>query len=45
MTPGFKYAEYNNLKAFEDAITDKTIAIMIDLYKVRAVFTQLLRNL
>ena len=30
MTPGFKYAEYNNLKAFEDAITDKTIAIMIE---------------
>ncbi|MGN0538214.1 MAG: aspartate aminotransferase family protein [Acutalibacteraceae bacterium] len=30
MTPGFKYAEYNNLKAFEDAITDNTIAIMIE---------------
>lgn len=30
MTPGFKYAEYNNLKAFEEAITDNTIAIMIE---------------
>lgn len=30
MTPGFKYAEFNNLKSFEDAITDNTIAIMIE---------------
>lgn len=30
MTPGFKYAEYNNLKSFEEAVTDKTIAIMIE---------------
>lgn len=30
MTPGFKYAEYNNLKAFEDAITENTIAIMVE---------------
>lgn len=30
MTPGFKYAEFNNLKSFEDAITDKTIAIMVE---------------
>ena len=30
LTPGFKYAEYNNLKAFEDAVSDKTIEIMIE---------------
>ena len=30
MTPGFKYAEYNNLKAFEDAVTENTIAIMVE---------------
>lgn len=30
MLEGFTYAEFNNLKAFEDAITDKTIAIMVE---------------
>ena len=30
MTPGFKYAEFNNLKSFEDAITENTIAIMFE---------------
>lgn len=30
MTPGFKYAEFNSLKSFEERITDKTIAIMIE---------------
>ncbi|SCP96396.1 aspartate aminotransferase family protein [Anaerobium acetethylicum] len=30
MTPGFRYAEFNNLKSFEDAVTDQTIGIMIE---------------
>lgn len=30
MTPGFRYAEFNNLQAFQDTITDKTIAIMVE---------------
>jgi acetylornithine/N-succinyldiaminopimelate aminotransferase len=30
MTPGFTYAEYNNLQAFKDACTENTIAIMIE---------------
>ncbi|MEE8717405.1 MAG: acetylornithine/succinylornithine family transaminase [Coriobacteriales bacterium] len=30
MTPGFKYAEFNNLKAFEDAIDENTCAIMVE---------------
>ncbi len=30
MTPGFKYAEFNNLQSFQDAITDNTIAIMVE---------------
>ncbi len=30
MTPGFKYADFNDLKSFEDAVTDKTIAIMVE---------------
>lgn len=30
MTPGFTYAEYNNLKSFQDACTENTIAIMIE---------------
>lgn len=30
MTPGFKYAEFNNLKSFEDAVTENTIAIMFE---------------
>ncbi|MFA6814719.1 MAG: aspartate aminotransferase family protein [Lentisphaeria bacterium] len=28
--PGFVFAEYNNVKAFEEAITDKTAAILIE---------------
>lgn len=30
MTPGFTYAEYNNLDAFKSACTENTIAIMIE---------------
>ncbi len=30
MTPGFTYAEYNNLEAFKNACTENTIAIMIE---------------
>ncbi len=30
MLEGFTYVEYNNLKAFEDAVTDQTIAIMLE---------------
>ncbi len=30
MTPGFTYAEYNDLKSFEEAVTDHTIAIMLE---------------
>lgn len=30
MTPGFSYAEYNNLASFQAAVTEKTIAIMIE---------------
>ncbi len=30
MTPGFTYAEYNNLEAFKAACTENTIAIMIE---------------
>lgn len=30
MTPGFSYAEFNNLQSFKDACTENTIAIMIE---------------
>lgn len=30
LTPGFKYAEFNNLKSFEDAVSENTIAIMVE---------------
>lgn len=30
MTPGFTYAEYNNLESFKTAITDQTIGIMVE---------------
>ncbi|MGI6752485.1 MAG: aspartate aminotransferase family protein [Anaerovoracaceae bacterium] len=30
MLPGFKYAEYNNLDSFKNAITENTIAIMVE---------------
>ncbi|MDD7738448.1 MAG: aminotransferase class III-fold pyridoxal phosphate-dependent enzyme, partial [Lachnospiraceae bacterium] len=30
MTPGFTYAEFNNLEAFKEAVTEDTIAIMIE---------------
>lgn len=30
MTPGFRYAEFNNLKSFEEAVNENTIAIMIE---------------
>lgn len=38
MTYGFSYAPYNDLKAFKDACTENTIAIMIEPYRARAVF-------
>lgn len=30
MTPGFTYAEFNNLEAFKEAITENTIGIMVE---------------
>jgi acetylornithine/N-succinyldiaminopimelate aminotransferase len=30
MTPGFKYAEYNNLQSFEEAVSENTIGIMVE---------------
>ena len=30
MTPGFAYAEYNNLESFQAAVTDNTIGIMVE---------------
>ena len=30
MTPGFSYAPFNDLKAFEEACTENTIAIMVE---------------
>ena len=30
MTPGFSYAEFNNLDSFKEAVTDNTIGIMIE---------------
>ncbi|MDD3338557.1 MAG: acetylornithine/succinylornithine family transaminase [Lachnospiraceae bacterium] len=30
MTPGFSYADFNDLQSFKDACTDNTIAIMIE---------------
>ena len=30
LTPGFKYAEYNNLEDFKNAVTENTIAIMVE---------------
>ena len=30
MTPGFSYAEYNNLDAFKAAVTENTIGIMVE---------------
>ncbi|MDR1630562.1 MAG: acetylornithine/succinylornithine family transaminase [Oscillospiraceae bacterium] len=30
MTPGFRYADFNNLQSFADAVTENTIAIMIE---------------
>lgn len=30
LVPGFKYADYNDLKSFEDAITENTIGIMVE---------------
>lgn len=30
MVPGFTYAEFNNLESFKEAVTDQTIAIMIE---------------
>ena len=33
MVPGFTYAEFNNLKAFEDAVTENTIANILEPIK------------
>jgi len=30
LVPGFKYADFNDLKSFEDAVTENTIAIMVE---------------
>jgi len=30
MTPGFKYAQFNDLKSFEEAVSENTIAIMLE---------------
>lgn len=30
MTPGFTYADYNDLESFKNAVTDNTIAIMVE---------------
>jgi len=30
MAPGFSYAEFNNLQSFKDAVTENTIAIMVE---------------
>ncbi len=30
MTPGFRYADFNDLKSFEDAVTENTAAIMLE---------------
>ncbi len=30
MTPGFRYAQFNDLKSFETAVTEHTIAIMLE---------------
>lgn len=30
MVPGFTYAEFNNLQSFKDAVTENTIAIMVE---------------
>ena len=37
MLPGFDYAEYNNLEDFKSKVTENTIAIMIELYRVKVV--------
>lgn len=50
--PGFKYAEFNNLDSFKDAITDNTVAIMVEpvqgeggVYPATKEFLQGLREL
>ena len=30
MTPGFSYADYNNLESFREAVNDHTIAVMVE---------------
>lgn len=52
MLPGFSYAEFNNLKSFEDAVTEDTIAIMVEpfqaeggIYPATREFLQGLRRL
>lgn len=52
MTPGFTYAEFNNLDAFRAAVTDNTIAIMVEpvqgeggVYPATKEFLQGLRKL
>ena len=45
MLDGFTYAEYNNLEDFASKVTDHTIAIMIELYREKAEYIRLPRNL
>lgn len=50
--PGFSYAEYNNLESFRDAVTENTVAIMVEpvqgeggVYPATKEFLQGLRRL
>ena len=52
LASGFRYAEYNNLQAFQDAVTENTIAIMVEpvqgeggVYPATEAFLQGLRTL
>ena len=52
LASGFRYAEYNNLQAFQDAVTENTIAIMVEpvqgeggVYPATEEFLQGLRTL
>lgn len=52
LVEGFKYAEFNNLKSFEDAVTDDVVAIMVEpvqgeggVYPATKEFLQGLRKL
>ena len=38
MVPGFTYAEFNDLEDFKAAVTENTIAIMVNRYREKAAF-------